>query len=147
MPTYKFSVAGVNEWDRAARTVSLKVAKLAAKELSRRIILDTPVDTGFLVASSVPILNRSESPPELDRPVGFFQRATARGSKVAQIYATIARMRSRDRFSLFFIAKYAKWVHQGDGNNNSGPRPFVERHVRVWPSIVASIVNTKRNRA
>lgn len=138
MAKYKLNLPGVDTWAGDTGRALAKAAREANNELGRRIINGAPIKTGFLVHSTEVGLNKINI-RKRKRPKGF-KMPDAKPAKISEIRDVTKRMRVTDVFRMAFRADYAGLVHEGTGNNKSGPNPFVLRQVKQWPSIVGIMI-------
>lgn len=137
MSTFKFSIAGIDQWAEKSTVRSLGVARRATRILGSRVIEDAPVDTGFMLSTARVRLNPSRTLSGRDRPKGFrrLDEAEVRESKMTELRAATHAMKLKDSVGLSFIASYTKYVHEGTSKQPA--QPFISRWLSsYWPSIV-----------
>lgn len=139
MAAYKFTIAGIDKWvEQSAMPKTVVASRLAIREMSRRVLNDAPLDTGFMIASARVRLNPSEQLAEQTRPPDFNEQS-AREDKLSEVYLATGpgQMKRGDSFGLSFVANYTKYVHNGIGQ---AEQPFIAINLSSWPTICRTAV-------
>lgn len=133
MAKYRFDLPGIEKYVGATKTLSLRVARRSIEELSRRVLDDAPVRTGFMVASAKVRLNPRGPLKERARPPKYWD-PEPREMKMGEVLEKSKAMRLKDTLGISFVANYASIVHEG--LNDRPAQPFVTINLAAWPSIV-----------
>lgn len=130
--TQSFS-ASVDEAVRKRQMQLLEIFQISAERLFRQIIMDTPVDLGFLRGSYQIVVNRPL--PRADRQPG--------AAAPPDFAGTLVGLRLGDTVGLGYTAVYGPRVHWGFRGTDSAGReysqqgnPWISRAVVQWQSIV-----------
>lgn len=143
MAKFEFNAGGVQSFEKTVRVRSQAVAQEAFAEIGRRIVLDAPLDTGFLLDT---MEIRAKEPNYLwARPPGY-KNPGARGLAIGRVNRAARTIKLGMNKGIYFVALYAQYVVLGTGNNHAPPNPFILRNVRAWPAIVRQAVARVRER-
>jgi hypothetical protein len=102
------------------------LVRQSCQELSLRVVVDTPVDTGFLRGSWQPSIGAPASAGGTLDPGG----AAAQSA----VSLTTTGLKAGDTFFMINNAKYARFLEYG--TSTIQPRLFVTTNVKRWRSIV-----------
>lgn len=126
--------ATLGKWAAKAGSGLEALARQSAQELAERVVLATPVDTGFL---------RGSFQPSIGEPQAAKGQSDKSGSvALSSVSLAIAEMRLGDRFFLTNNADYA--LHVEYGTSRMAGRFYVGDNVKAWSSIVESVARQVR---
>lgn len=108
------------------------LGRQSVQELSQRVVVDTPLDTGFLRGSWQPSIGEPSMSHkgELDASGGLI---------AAKLASVIPQIKTGVIFYMMNNAAYARYVHHG--TEKMAARPWVENQVAAWPSIVRDVIH------
>lgn len=120
--------ASIGRWQKKAKASAEALARQACQELAFRVVMATPVDTGFLRGSWQPSLTGPKTNKGGPDPAGT--------GTLNQIALTIQRMPLGATFYMTNGASYAWFVEAG--TSKMAGRYFVKSTLAAWPQIVAA---------
>lgn len=118
--------ATLGQWAAKAGANLDALARQSSQELSERVVLATPVDTGFLRGAWQPSIGT------LQAKAGTPDRSGS--AALSSVSLAIAEMKAGDRFYLTNAADYA--LHVEYGTSRMAGRFYVGDNVKAWPAIV-----------
>lgn len=159
MPTFKLRMA-MRQWK--AETVEARegLARQSIQELAKRIVENTPVDTGFLRGSWQPSIEKmivntgTRAPKGLRTALKGAHTPEARGAAASgyvgpKVAGVVLGMKLGDKFYMSNNAAYAMRIEYGFRGEDSLGRKyrqlgtlFVTGTIGQWPSIVREIAPT-----
>ena len=128
--------ASMTKWAQAAGVKLDALARQSCQELSQRVVIDRPVDTGYLRGSWQPSLNEQKTVEQanLDKAGGY---------AISQASLTLTGMVAGDTYYMLNNAVYARRMEYGfvgkdslGRSYNQAGRFFITQNVKRWRSIV-----------
>jgi hypothetical protein len=121
--------AKIDGWAKATQAQIEGIARQTCMEMAGRVVLATPVDTGFLRGSWQPALNSPELKDGSPDPTGV--------QAVAEVMAVGNLVKPGDRFYMMNNANYAKFVEYG--TSKMAGRFYVQGTVKQWQAVVSQV--------
>lgn len=128
MATGRTFAAELRDWASRFPERMDALARQTSQEVSERVILATPVDTGFL---------RSSWQPSIGSPEAGKGGAGQQDAAQAKVAMVISDMEAGDLYFLTNNAAYAEHVEFGTSKMDG--RFFVTDNVKRWPVVVESV--------
>lgn len=129
MTTPRIFQAELNKWANGVEGDLEALARQVCMELSERVVISTPVDTGFLRSSWQPSLNSPEK--------GKGSIGGSVGAVTAHIGAVVSDLKVGDIYWMTNNAKYAPFVEFGTAK--MAGRFYVTDNMKKFPAIVAQV--------
>ncbi len=126
--------ADVSRWARAGEASLQALARQTCLEMAERVVVATPVDTGFLRGSWQPALGAPSDDPG--------QEDAAGAAALSKISLTVAGLTLGSTFYMTNGASYAKHVEYG--TERMAGRHFVAGTVAQWRAVVAATAKDLR---
>jgi hypothetical protein len=126
--------ASIERWRKKAGAQLHALARQSCYELAQRVVMATPVDTGFL---------RGSWQPSIGAPVLAAGPADKAGAAaLSQIGLTIAQLQPGDVFHMTNGASYGWFVEAGTAH--MAGQHFVKSTLAQWPQIVEAMAKDLR---
>lgn len=107
------------------------LARQSVQALAGKVLVDTPLDTGFLRGSWQPSIG--------DPDISHKAEPDPTGANIEAKLATIApQIKGGVKFWMMNNAAYARYVH--DGTEKMPARPWIKNAVASWPAIVREVI-------
>lgn len=129
--------AKLGAWGNATAAKLDGLARQSSQEMAYRVVLDTPVDTGFLRSSWQPALGTPK--PSQGKEFGLAGSGSQAASALAfaSIGVTISDMKAGDRFHFTNGANYANFIEFG--TTRMAGRFMVTDNAKRWNQIVSKV--------
>lgn len=121
--------ADISKWKTATAEKLDAVARQTCQEMAFRVVMATPVDTGFL---------RGSWQPSIGTPKGGEGKLDPGGmARVAEAALIVSGIKPGEKFFMLNNAAYARFVEYG--TSKMAGRFYVTGTVKTWPSVVAKV--------
>ena len=128
MSTPQTFMADVSAWAAQFPTKMDALARQVSQEMSERVIVAAPVDTGFL---------RSSWQPSIGQPKAADGSAGGQGKAIAEVSLVAPQMKAGDVYYMTNNAKYAQHVEYG--TSKMAGRFMVTDNAKRWPVVVNKV--------
>lgn len=127
--------AKLGKWAEKAGEQLDGLARQSIQEMCFRVVVDTPVDTGFLRSSWQPSIGAPKAGKGQEFGLAGSGASAAAAKALASIGVTITDMKLGDKFNLVNNAAYA--LHVEFGTTKMNGRFMVTDNAKRWPQIVS----------
>lgn len=111
------------------------LARQSIQQMCFQVVVDTPVDTGFLRSSWQPSLGAPKAGKGQEFGMAGSGASAAAAKALASIGVTITDMKLGEKFNLVNNAEYA--LHVEFGTSKMAGRFMVTDNAKRWPQIVS----------
>lgn len=126
--------AKLGNWAKATSAQLDGLARQSAQEMAERVVMATPVDTGFLRSSWQPALGKPAASYGKEFGLAGSGAPAAAAQALTAIGVTISDMKAGDHFHFTNGANYAEFVEFG--TSRMAGRFMVTDNVKRWNQIV-----------
>lgn len=127
--TPKEFMAKLGDWQKATEAKLDALARQVCYEMGFRVVMKTPVDTGFLRGSWQPSIGQPADAKGATDPAG--------AKALSDVSLTIADVKAGDRFYMLNNASYARFVEYG--TTRMAARYYVSDTVANWQGVVSHV--------
>jgi hypothetical protein len=129
--------AKLGNWAKATSAQLDGLARQTSQEMAERVVLDTPVDTGFLRSSWQPSIGGVKVGYGKEFGLAGSGASAASASALTQIGVTISDMKAGDHFYFSNGANYAAFVEFG--TSRMAGRFMVTDNAKRWNQICSKV--------